>query len=159
MGQSTFIGGIQESTKLFRKPVAIVYWLLTARWAQIAMELVEGQDLAKLARSSRHTQASSIMGTPAYMSPEQAQGKQVDSRTDIYAFGVTLYRMFAGSLPFEGDVETIMAQKLSAEPIHIPDLKEHIPERFRQIVIQTLNKELDKRPTRMDEIVETLKIV
>jgi hypothetical protein len=67
--------------------------------------------------------------------------------------------MFAGSLPFEGDVETIMAQKLSAEPIHIPDLKRHIPERFRQIVIQALNKELDKRPTRMDEIVETLKIV
>jgi hypothetical protein len=40
MGQPTFIGGIQESTKLFRKPVAIMYWLLTARWSQIAMLLV-----------------------------------------------------------------------------------------------------------------------
>jgi hypothetical protein len=57
------------------------------------------------------------------------------------------------------DVETIMAQKLSSEPTHIPDLEDHIPERLRQIVIQTLNRELDKRPASMDKIVETLKTV
>jgi serine/threonine-protein kinase len=113
--------------------------------------------LAKLARSSIHTQAGSIMGTPAYMSPEQALGKGVDSRSDIYAFGVTLYRMLSGRLPFEGDVESIMAQKLSAEPTQIPDLDERIPERIRQIVIQMLIKKLDKRPASMDEIAATLK--
>jgi serine/threonine-protein kinase len=113
--------------------------------------------LAKLARSSIHTQAGSIMGTPAYMSPEQALGKGVDSRSDIYAFGVTLYRMLSGRLPFEGDVESIMAQKLSAEPTQIPDLDEQIPERIRQIVIQMLIKKLDKRPASMDEIAATLK--
>jgi serine/threonine-protein kinase len=115
--------------------------------------------LAKLARSCIHTQIGSIMGTPAYMSPEQAQGKEVDSRSDIYAFGVTLYRMLAGRLPFEGDMESIMAQKLTAEPNQIPDLEERIPERLRQIVIKMLNKKLDKRPTSMDEIAETLKTV
>jgi serine/threonine-protein kinase len=115
--------------------------------------------LAKIARSSIHTQVGSIMGTPAYMSPEQAQGKEVDSRSDIYAFGVTLYRILAGRLPFEGEVESIMAQKLTAEPTQIPTLEERIPERLRQIVIQMLNKELDKRPASMDEITETLTAV
>ena len=115
--------------------------------------------LAKLARSSIHTQVGSIMGTPAYMSPEQAQGKGVDSRSDIYAFGVTLYKMLSGRLPFEGDMESIMAQKLTAEPTQIPELDERIPERLRQMVIQMLNKKLDKRPASMDEIAETLKVV
>jgi hypothetical protein len=115
--------------------------------------------LAKLARSSIHTQAGSIMGTPAYMSPEQAQGKRVDSRSDIYAFGVTLYRMLSGHLPFEGDLESIMAQKLTAEPTQIPELEERIPERLKQIVFKMLNKKLDKRPASMDEIAETLKVV
>lgn len=115
--------------------------------------------LAKLARSNIHTQIGSIMGTPAYMSPEQAQGKKVDSRSDIYAFGVTFYRMLAGRLPFEGDVETIMAQKLTAEPTQIPDLENRIPERLRQVVIQMLTKESDQRPANMDEIAETLKTV
>ena len=99
------------------------------------------------------------MGTPAYMSPEQAQGKRVDSRSDIYAFGVTLYRMLSGHLPFEGDLESIMAQKLTAEPTQIPELDERIPERLKQIVIKMLNKKLDKRPASMDEIAETLKVV
>lgn len=115
--------------------------------------------LAKLARSNIHTQIGSIMGTPAYMSPEQAQGKEVDSRSDIYAFGVTLYRMLAGRLPFEGDVETVMAQKLTAEPTQIPDFENRIPERLRQIVLQMLNKKLDERPADMDEVAETLKTV
>jgi len=113
--------------------------------------------LAKLARSSIHTQIGSIMGTPAYMSPEQAQGQKVDLRSDIYAFGVTLYRMLAGHLPFEGDVESIIAQKLTAEPARIPHLKEQIPKRLRQIVMQMLNKEADKRPDSLDEVVEILK--
>jgi predicted Ser/Thr protein kinase len=115
--------------------------------------------LAKLARSSIHTQAGSIMGTPAYMSPEQAQGKHVDSRSDIYAFGVTLYRMLSGRLPFEGYLESIMAQKLTAEPTQIPELDERIPEPLRQIVIKMLNKKLDKRPVSMDKVAETLKTV
>jgi hypothetical protein len=115
--------------------------------------------LAKLGQSSIHTQVGSIMGTPAYMSPEQAQGKEVDSRSDIYAFGVTLYRMLAGRLPFEGDLESIMAQKLTAEPNQIPDFEERIPERLRQIVIQMLNKKVDKRPASMDVIAETIKTV
>ena len=115
--------------------------------------------LAKLARSNIHTQIGSIMGTPAYMSPEQAQGKAVDSRSDIYAFGVTLYKMLAGRLPFEGDVDTVMAQKLTAAPVQIPELEKRIPERLRQLTIQMLNKELDKRPAGMDEVAETLRTV
>jgi predicted Ser/Thr protein kinase len=115
--------------------------------------------LAKLARSGIHTQIGSIMGTPAYMSPEQAQGKVVDSRSDIYAFGVTLYKMLAGRLPFEGDAESIMAQKLTAETTKIPDLEERVPPRLRQMVMQMLNKETDKRPANMEKIAENLRAV
>jgi predicted Ser/Thr protein kinase len=78
--------------------------------------------VAKLAQSSVYTQQGSILGSPAYMSPEQAAGKGMDARSDIYAFGVTLYKMFSGRLPFEGDVTSVIAQTLTRDPTPLPDL-------------------------------------
>jgi serine/threonine protein kinase len=63
------------------------------------------------------TQAGRVMGTPAYMSPEQARGKLMDRRTDIWSFGCLLYEMLTGHLPFEGETTTdILARIIEREP-------------------------------------------
>lgn len=62
------------------------------------------------------TQEGTIIGTPAYMSPEQFMAQNVDARTDIYSSGVLLYQMLTGRLPFEGSVAAIMHQALTARP-------------------------------------------
>jgi serine/threonine-protein kinase len=66
--------------------------------------------------SSSLTQAGTIMGTPAYMSPEQFMGTTVDARTDIYSSGVMLYQMLTGERPFEGSMTGIMHKALNTEP-------------------------------------------
>ena len=82
------------------------------------------------------TQAGMILGTAAYMSPEQARGKQVDKRADIWAFGCVLYEMLTGRLPFAGDTVTeILAEVMksppawSALPASLPTAVRHLRER------------------------------
>ncbi len=66
--------------------------------------------------SSNMTQAGTIMGTPAYMSPEQFMGQTVDARTDIYSSGVLLFQLLTGERPFEGSMATIMHKALNTQP-------------------------------------------
>ena len=69
--------------------------------------------IAKLAQSSLHTQLNTVLGTPSYMSPEQASGEETDHRTDIYALGIVFYQLLSGELPFKGDMKSIIAQHLT----------------------------------------------
>ena len=66
--------------------------------------------------SSSMTQAGTLLGTPAYMSPEQFMGQVVDARTDIYSSGVLLYQLLTGERPFEGGMSAIMHKALNTEP-------------------------------------------
>ena len=72
--------------------------------------------IAKLASSDVVTQLGLALGSPSYMSPEQAAGQPVDARSDLYALGVTLYQMVTGVLPFRGETTAIMSQHITQPP-------------------------------------------
>jgi serine/threonine protein kinase len=90
---------------------------------------------------------SSVVGTPAYMSPEQARGEAVDSRADLYSAGVVLYRMLAGRSPFvrESKAATLRAVA-SEEPPPLSDAAVGLPERLVSLVRRLLAKDPAKRP-------------
>jgi eukaryotic-like serine/threonine-protein kinase len=91
------------------------------------------------------TQAGIILGTAAYMSPEQAKGKAVDRRTDIWAFGCVLYEMLTGKRAFDGETVTdVLAAVVRAEPesSHLPT---STPERVRELLRRCLKKDAKQR--------------
>jgi len=91
--------------------------------------------LAKLRGSVKLTKTSSTVGTMAYSSPEQLQGKEVDARTDIFSFGVVLYEMLTGHLPFRGEYDSAMMYSiLNEEPEPVATLRKDITTNLVQIV-------------------------
>jgi serine/threonine protein kinase len=102
----------------------------------------EQEDLTGTLTAGR-TQPGLIMGTLSYMSPEQASGKAVDARSDIFSFGVVLYELPAGRRPFSGESDLEVLQKI----IHgMPDpLGENIPQPLRAIVEKALKKDPSER--------------
>jgi serine/threonine-protein kinase len=91
------------------------------------------------------TQAGLILGTAAYMSPEQARGKTVDKRADIWAFGCVLYEMLSGRQAFGGDeVSDVLASVLAREP-NLETLPDEVPPRIRDIVAACLQKDSRQR--------------
>jgi predicted Ser/Thr protein kinase len=126
---------------------------------QQALPKIADFGIAKLVQSSLHTQAGSVLGSPAYMSPEQALGKGSDARSDIYALGGTLYTMLCGRLPFEGDVESVIAQKLTGKPLPFHKNNGPMPEELKRLVSRMLAKEPDNRPASMDAVADSLKTI
>lgn len=112
--------------------------------------------IAKMAQSSLHTQLNTVMGSPAYMSPEQANGDNTDHRTDIYAFGVVLYQMICGELPFVGEAKSIIAQHLTKMAPSLSDKNKGIPTKLNTLVEKLLMKDPGQRVQSMDEIVKIL---
>src|SRR5271166_3806005 len=86
--------------------------------------------IARLENSDM-TQAGMVIGTPAYMSPEQFLGEKIDWRTDIYSTGVVLYQMLTGERPYEGNLATIMHKVLYDRPL--------LPSRVSSLVTQALD--------------------
>ena len=92
------------------------------------------------------TQSGVTMGTPLYMSPEQVEGKPVDSRTDIYSFGVTCYHMLAGQPPFQGTSPFEVAlQHVQAEPKPLIDIRPDLPAALCVLVHKMLAKDPAQR--------------
>lgn len=112
--------------------------------------------LAKITESSVQTQIGTVMGSPAYMSPEQALGEASDARSDIYSLGVTLYRMLTGQLPFSGDAKSIMAAHINREPTSPGQLNAAIPLALDALIMRMLHKDAVQRVQSMNEVISTL---
>ena len=98
----------------------------------IAKQLNDGPEHGKL------TATGAVMGTPAYMAPEQAGGQQIDARADQYAIGIVLYELLTGSVPFTGETITgVLVSHLTQPP---PPLPRDIPEPLRKVVMRLLEK-------------------
>jgi serine/threonine-protein kinase len=91
------------------------------------------------------TQMGMILGTAAYMSPEQARGKTVDKRTDVWAFGCVLYEMLAGRPAFEGEDATITIGRVLEREVDMGALPNDVPPSVRQILKACLQKDVKKR--------------
>jgi len=92
------------------------------------------------------TGAGVMIGTPEYMSPEQAEMKEVDQRSDIYSLGVILYEMVTGRVPFEGETPLGIAMKQKSEiPKDPKEYNAQIPEDLSQVILKCLEKDKDRR--------------
>jgi tRNA A-37 threonylcarbamoyl transferase component Bud32/predicted transcriptional regulator len=106
------------------------------------------------------TKTGAALGTLCYMSPEQASGAPADHRSDIFSFGVLLYELFSGKLPFFGEVEiTVLYSILNEEPAPLRQANPELPEPLERIVHHALQKDLDKRYQRMNDLVADLENV
>lgn len=90
--------------------------------------------------SSSMTQAGTVMGTPAYMSPEQFRGEAVDRRTDIYSCGVVLFQLLTGERPFEGSMASIMHKATTTTPPRPSDLAVTAPPELDAVVARAMAK-------------------
>jgi len=114
--------------------------------------------LAKMASANQLTQAGTTLGTISYMSPEQTRGDAVDQRTDIWSFGVMLYEMIAGLLPFKGHYEqATMYAIMNEEPEPLNSLRPDVPPKLEQIVNKALAKDPDQRYQNLGEMLEEFK--
>ena len=116
--------------------------------------------LARLEGAGDLTQTSVVMGTVAYMSPEQALGKKADNRTDIWSFGCLLYEMLAGHSPFQGGHSQAVFQAIvHGDPQPITALRRDIPAKVDKILVKCLQKNpLDRYPD-SGSLIEDLKTV
>lgn len=114
--------------------------------------------LAKLKGSLRLTKTLSTVGTLAYMAPEQIQGGEVDARSDIFSFGVVLYEMLTGHVPFRGEHEAAMLYSIvNEEPQPLSDFRKDIPSNIASIVLKVLQKNPLSRYQTMQEVISDLK--
>jgi serine/threonine protein kinase len=116
--------------------------------------------IAKLFASQTNVTGSAIIGTPAYMSPEQAQGENIDGRSDLYALAVILYEMLTGQQPYHGDTPMNVVVKQITEPVpHILDVKPDLPADIGVIIEKVMAKDRNNRYQDVKSLANALNMV
>jgi serine/threonine-protein kinase len=106
------------------------------------------------------TLAGTVMGTPDYMPPEQAQGRPVDFRADLYSLGVVLFEVFTGRLPFAGEAPTAaLVAHVQKQPPRPRSIAASLPRDLEDVILRALEKEPARRWQTADEIVEALSAI
>jgi serine/threonine-protein kinase len=103
------------------------------------------------------TKAGSIIGTPAYLSPERARGKEADHRSDIYALGIIAYAMFCGRLPYTGEPMSLLYQHLegNAKPVH--EVRKEVGPRVSLLVQRMMAVDIEDRLQTMDDVADAIR--
>ncbi|MBL6974767.1 MAG: serine/threonine protein kinase [Deltaproteobacteria bacterium] len=110
----------------------------------------------------RLTQAGLVCGTPLYISPEQALGRSLDGRSDLYSLGVMIYEMVSGSPPFKADTPVALVMRhIHDEPPQMADHNPsiHLPRSLYDLIYRLLNKDRDKRPSSAEELIQAMDAV
>lgn len=116
--------------------------------------------LAKITGKTALTKTGTTLGTVQYMSPEQAQGKNVDHRTDIFSFGALIYEMLTGQYPFKGEYEqAIVYSILSEEPEPVTALRSGIPMQLEGVIKKAMAKNVTDRYQHMEDLQVDLRSI
>ena len=114
--------------------------------------------ISKMADARKLTKTRGVIGTPFYLSPEQLKGGEIDHRSDIYSFGVVLYEVFTGQVPFVGESEWEVFAKLTSEEPPPPVARDGgpIPRELERLILDCLKKNPEQRPQSALELKERL---
>ena len=119
--------------------------------------IVKLTDLGLAMQQREWAEDMEISGSPSYMSPEQFAGEKLDTRSDIYSLGITLYQMLSGKLPFAGETATSVAQQhFEEEAIPLDKLIPSIPSDVSKLVAKMMEKDADDRFANMEELLKEI---
>lgn len=114
--------------------------------------------IARLAQSSATLTGEGFIGTPAYSSPEQIEGKPVDGRSDIYALGIILFEMLTGQKPYQADTPAMLLVKQMTEPTpRVLDIDPTLPPTCELAITQAMEKDVAHRFSTAGQVMDTLK--
>jgi serine/threonine-protein kinase len=116
--------------------------------------------VAKILTGTQFTATGTVLGTPAYMAPEQGLGQPGDGRSDIYSLGVMLYEMATGRLPFDADTPLAVVMKHIHDPLPLPRLvTPDLPESLERVILRALAKDPADRYDRVEAMLADLEAV